>query len=849
MSLIPIYPFLIPFLCTTRSLQISACILGLLRIISYRNGSKHEFNHSLIVMPKPLTHWEYFDREIGGPLAVWRAAPADAAAPPEWPWRRVTVPHCATAADCVDPDRPYSQHPGWYRHRLDVRGANRYERLIIECGGLGQTGEVYIDHTCVYRQDLAYDAFEVDITDAVRDWTASGGDPAAVRLAIRVDNSRDLDALPSDLADFHRHRGLLRPVVLNRRPPIAIGALRLANECCAVGSGRIECAIRLDAHADTANPVSIRIQLTDPDGATVVDQTEDHALWTGFKLVELPAVNTVQPWHPEAPRLYTVHLTVKSEYGEHSVTRRLGFRRTAFEPHGPFLLNGARLEIRGTHRHEDAAAIGGAYCPITLRREMQQIKAMGANAIRLGHYPQDDAVLDLCDELGILVWEEIPWCRGGIGDAAYRERLNRSLRRMIERHRHHPCVVWWGLGNENDWFGDQPQRDEHTVRKQLATLHRLAKTLDPQRFTAIRRCHFAADIVDVYSPSIWAGWYRGHYREYRAALETWRDKVSAMVHAEWGGDSHAHRIHENPYLNLGGVASADGQCDERDGDFQRHGGAPRAAADGDWSESYICDLMDWHLKEQAQMPWMTGGFQWVFRDFATPLRPDNPIPYVNQKGLITRDGRPKDAYYVFQSRWANEPMLHIRGTTMPLRWGREGEPLTVRVDSNCERVRLHVDGVDYGERARNPRRFPAQGLSWEIPFKPGAMRLSAVGHHAGGGRVSRELSLSVYPAGWGPEHRLELAREPCETDRIRIRCRVLDKQGRLCLDSRRLLRLTCCGELSLPPGIGAMGGAAVVEAATGQAWWDLEESGPGAIAVSAQDLPTVVLPLSLSGNV
>ncbi len=793
-----------------------------------------------------LTNWEYIDGEIGGPWAVWRDAPADDAATPEWPWRRVSVPHCATADDCVDPDRPYSQHPGWYRCRLDCRNIDRDERLILECGGLGQTGEVYIDQTCVYRQDLAYDAFEVDITDPVVAWAGNGGDPAVVPLAIRVDNSRDLDAIPSDLSDFHRHRGLLRPIQLDRRPSIAVRDLRLWNSLAEDNlRGRIEGAVRLDTHKETVSPVSILVQLVDPAGETVFKHKKNHPLWTGFKPFDLPVVEAVHPWHPDTPNLYTITVTIASEHGEHSLTRRLGFRRAAFKTHGPFSLNGERLEIRGTHRHEDAAGIGGALCPETLRREMQQIKAMGANAIRLGHYPQDDAVLDQCDELGIMVWEEIPWCRGGIGDEAYRERLNRSLHRMIERHRHHPCLLIWGLGNENDWFGDQPERDENAVRHQIATLHKLAKKLDPQRFTAIRRCNFAADIVDVYSPSIWAGWYRGHYREYRAALEAWRDNVNVMVHAEWGGDSHAGRINENPYAHLGGIGSKDGNCDERNGDFLRQGGATRAASDGDFSETYICDLMDWHLMEQARIPWLTGGFQWIFRDFATPLRPDNPVPFVNQKGLTTRDGRLKDAYFVFQSRWAKEPMLHIRGTTMPVRWGRKNETLNVAVDSNCDRVRLRADGMDYGERVRDPERFPAQGFSWEIPFKSGAMCLVAVGYHAGGGTVSQELNLTVYTADWDTEDRLELSRESLGDGRTRVRCRVMDCRGRVCLDSRRVLRLTCCGNARLPPGIGAMGGASVVEAATGQAWWDLDHSGPAAVAVAGRDLATAVLPLPM----
>jgi len=95
--------------------------------------------------------------------------------------------------------------------------------------------------------------------------------------------------------------------------------------------------------------------------------------------------------------------------------------------------------------------------------------------------------------------------------------------------------------------------------------------------------------------------------------------------------------------------------------------------DGDWSESYIVNLFDWHLAEQEQIPGLTGTAAWIFKDFATPLRPENPIPRVNQKGVVTRDGTPKESYYVFQSYWADGPMIHILGHGWHTRWGAAGE--------------------------------------------------------------------------------------------------------------------------------------------------------------------------------
>ena len=281
---------------------------------------------------------------------------------------------------------------------------------------------------------------------------------------------------------------------------------------------------------------------------------------------------------------------------------------------------------------------------------------MGVNFIRLAHYQQSRIVLNLCDSLGILVWEEIPWCRGGLGGEKYKAQARRMLTNMIEQHYNHPSVIIWGLGNENDWPGDFPEFDKENIRAFMKELNALAHHLDPSRKTAIRRCDFCKDIVDVYSPSIWAGWYRGIYTEYKQVTEEEFEKVNHFLHMEWGGDSHAGRHSENPDKALQQIKAA-GAADERAGDASLFGGAARVSKDGDWSESYICNLFDWHLKEQETMPWLTGTAQWIFKDFSTPVRPDNPIPYVNQKGLVERDLTKKEGYYVFQSYWATKPMV------------------------------------------------------------------------------------------------------------------------------------------------------------------------------------------------
>src|SRR5690606_36718300 len=124
--------------------------------------------------------------------------------------------------------------------------------------------------------------------------------------------------------------------------------------------------------------------------------------------------------------------------------------------------------------------------------------------------------------------------------------------------------------------------------------------LDPSRMTALRRFDFGADVVDVYSPSIWAGWYRGDYHDYEANIKTAMQKYPRLIHAEWGGDSHAGRFSAAPENRLSVQSSQENA--EEVGVATSNEGFARYSKDGDWSESYILDLMDWHLHVQANLP-------------------------------------------------------------------------------------------------------------------------------------------------------------------------------------------------------------------------------------------------------
>ncbi|HJY23795.1 MAG TPA: glycoside hydrolase family 2 TIM barrel-domain containing protein, partial [Hanamia sp.] len=553
-------------------------------------------------------------------------------------------------------------------------------------------------------------------------------------------------------------------------------------------------------------------------------------------------VKKPQLWSTEKPLLYTTETTITTKDGVFTQSEKVGFRHFEFVKKGPFLLNGKRLLLRGTHRHEDHAGVAAAMTEDMMRKEMILMKEMGVNFIRLGHYQQSRIILNLCDSLGIVVWEEIPWCRGGLGGDVYKDQARRMLTNMIEQHYNHPSVIIWGLGNENDWPGDFSEFDKEKIRAFMKELNDLSHQLDPSRKTAIRRCDFCKDIVDVYSPSIWAGWYRGIYTEYKEVTKQEFDKVDHFLHVEWGGDSHAGRHSENPDKALQNVKAA-GAADERAGDASLFGGAARASKDGDWSESYICNVFDWHLKEQETMPWLTGTAQWPFKDFSTPVRPDNPVPYMNQKGVVERDLTKKEGYYVFQSYWTEKPMVHIYGHSWPVRWGDEGEEKMIKVYSNCDEAELFVNGKSVGVKKRNSQDFPAAGLRWNVTLNKGENAVRVVAKK-GKVKVEDTIRFQYQTDKWSKPAKVIIEKISEENGVATVQVKLLDEKNIQCLDAANPVRFGLTGDGEMLDDLGTSSGSRYVQMYNGRAIIRIKTNqGKSVVSAKVEGVPTAFINL------
>jgi beta-galactosidase len=757
-------------------------------------------------------NWEFLKQDLG---SIWETVrPLTKDGPDNYPlWEKVNLPHCFNARDAVDPDVNYYQGPGWYRRRLSIDNPYKNGRTILHFEGAGQKTEVYVYTTKVGTHVGGYDEWFVDITQAVDSFKKAEAFTkqfkGKIPVEIRCDNSRDVESIPSQLSDFNIYGGIYRYLNLVYQPNIAVD-----NLLASTALDKQYHTGTINVSATFYNPEHLKqlsgaIKIMDATGKTI-----SSAAYTAINA----DVNAASPigkftickphlWSPNAPYLYTVEFST----GDYTRKEKVGFRDFLFAANGPFYLNGKRLLLRGTHRHEDHAGVAAAMTDTMMRNEMQLIKDMGANFIRLGHYQQSRIILNLCDSLGILVWEEEPWCRGGLGGEVYKAQARRMLTNMIHQHYNHPSIILWGLGNENDWEGDFPEFDKAKIRAFMSEQNVLAHQLDPLRKTTIRRCEFCKDIPDVYSPSIWAGWYKGKYTEYKTFTQDEFKKVKYPFHAEWGGDSHSGRNSELADKALENIRTSAGVIDTSL--FNR---SANLLKDGDWSENATCNLFDWTLKEQDTMPWLSGSAFWAFKDFSTPIRFDNPLPYMNQKGVVERDLTKKEIYYVVQSYWADKPMAHLYGHNWPVRWGDEGELKMVKAYSNCTEAELWVNGKSYGLKKRNNQDFPAAGLRWMVPFTKGNNVL-VLKAHKGNIIVTDTISQLYQTEKWGKPAHLSLEKIGDKDGTITIQATLTDNKGVLCLDAVNWVNFSLIGDGTLLDDLGTPKGSRKLQVFNGRA--------------------------------
>lgn len=739
-------------------------------------------------------------------------------------WQAIDLPHTWNQWDAVDNSPGYRRDASWYRKEMKIPSYDQAQ-YILYFEGVNISSTVYLNGTEVGGHIGGYVGFEIDVTDHIKKDQQN-------TIDIRVDNSYNRDVVPSQKADFFIYGGITRDVWLKILPNVNFKNIQISTPDVSAKSADTEVVIDFHNAGSLGRNHQVKCQIIDPSTSEVVaEKTIKANKAKKGKCLKLPSVSNPKLWSTSSPNLYEVKTqlldgaTIIDEK-----TETIGYRWYKFDDYGAFYLNGERLLLRGTHRHEEHAGYGAAMPNELHIKDIQQIKDVGANFLRLGHYPQDPTVYETCNKLGIIVWDELPWCRGGMGTDQWQANTERLLEEQIQQNHNHPSILFWSLGNEIYWLPDfENGDDKDMLNNYVSKLNDLAHKLDDSRMTAIRKYYAGSDLVDVFSPSIWSGWYAGVYTNYGKTLKENQKKYKRFLHMEYGGSSHVGRHTENPI-------SGDGSMNEDDwAEVANQVNIKNIAKTGDWTENYIVDLFDWYLGITETSEDLTGNAQWAFKDFGTPLRPENAIPYLNQKGLVDRDGNPKDAYYVFKSYWSDDPFTYIESHTWTERRGPKDKARNVSVFSNCESVELFQNGKSLGKKNRVLGEFPACGLNWDVVFTQGKNELSTIGYKDGKKIADDKMVVNYeYQQADKADH-IDLTYKKLDNGNYLVEAFMKDKNGNRVLDYEKHLYFSRDGEGKLLKDYGTPTRSQVIQMANGYAAIELQPATSGRAIIEARN--------------
>lgn len=507
--------------------------------------------------------------------------------------------------------------PGcWENHPLfaDYRGEGIYRKTFqaqgnvrIECKGVSHTATVYLDGHEIGHHYNAYTPFSVVVSDL---------EPGRHMLEIKADNRFHKDSALHVPNDYMSYGGISRGVVVEELSDLYLEYVHVKtyreNEQWHV---QVKAAVNV-----------LKIGQNEEEDITIQGKIKDTAFeWkltdTAKKHYEFCTdlkINGIEEWSPETPVLYHVELQMlREDEVIDDLIERFGFREICVQ--GKYiLLNGKRLRIKGVCRHEDHPDYGCALPYQTIYNDLVLIRQMGANSIRTAHYPNDEIFLDLCDELGILVWEE-NHARGLEEDRMkhplFEEQAEQVIREMIFYHYNHPCIFIWGILNE---CASETLFGRSCYEKQF----RLIREMDDSRPCTFASCKFFGDICfdlpDVISCNLYPRWYVDKpVRDYLNEVYDW-------IVEDGNGKGKPFIVSE---IGAGGLYGC------------------HNAYHGKWTEEYQADALSEQVSECLKFSESIGVYIWQFCDVRVSSEWFAGRPReMNNKGVVDEYRRPKAAY-------------------------------------------------------------------------------------------------------------------------------------------------------------------------------------------------------------
>lgn len=593
-------------------------------------------------------------------------------------WESVNLPHTFNI-DAYQ-QRNYYQGKGFYRRTLVLPEIVAERRYYMKIDAASKAANIRVNGKEVGSHVGGYTACIVDITEYIRKENL---------IEITVDNGRK-DITPIS-ADFTFWGGIYRDVWLISTPKQHFNMSNMGSDGIFIstpvvnekrGVLKVKCEVTNDSHESSI--LEVRSAIYSPQGKLLQTIKQKQKLKSGETYIfenTSGAIESPDLWSPETPSLYLVKTTLvdpKSGKLLDEKNHKVGFRWFTFDGSKGFFLNGKSYKLRGLNRHQDQAPAGVALDDEAHRRDIFLMKELGCNFIRISHFPQDDAILEMCDELGLLAWEEIPIINIVPNTPGYDDNCEYNLREMIRQHYNHSSVITWGYMNEIlltapsigklEWLACK----ERTVNL-AQRLEAVLKEEDPGRASVMAfnmtnlYNEIGLNLVDVVGWNLYHGWYVDKLKDFNAWCEDQHRRYpdQPMIISEWGAGS----------------------------DKRLHSTQGRAF---DFSIEYQQTYIEHYLPFIENTEWISGCAYWNFIDFNVAARQES-MPRVNNKGLAYNNRIWKDVAYYFKAMWRKDiPVIRIASRDWEMRTGEINKPQSIKIYSNMPEVELFINGQSIG---------------------------------------------------------------------------------------------------------------------------------------------------------
>lgn len=561
-----------------------------------------------------------------------------------------------------------------YFRRVDVPREWAGKRVYLRFKGANQTADVYINSKHIGQHKGGYTAFCFDVTPLVN-FGASNS------IWVRLTNAQDMDVMPL-VGDFNMYGGIYRDVELLVTPAMHISPTDYASSGVYVtptfvSPEKASLTVRAMINGTSGTTGDVRFFVRDASGAALDSVVSRVKIGASGSETVMAMFNISKPhlWHSTVdPNLYKADVVVYSmdkakKVDKDSVGVNFGLRTVEIDANNQFLLNGKPFRIQGVTRHEDVALLGNAMYAQDHERDVQIMRDMGVNAVRLTNYPQSDYFLDLCDRAGIIVWSEIPFTGPGLNrdkgyndSEAFRENGEQQLVEMIRQQYNHPSIIVWGLFNELTQRGDDPLN-------YLRSLAETAKNEDPYRLTAGASnqdgaINFVTDLVGFNKTDGWIAGLPADIGTWGASVRKDFPKLKVAL-SDYGAGASIYQ-HQDSLLKP--VAASYWHPEQ-------------------W-QSYLHEQY-WRVISTKNYFW--GTFVGAMFDFGSASRREGTRAGINDHGLVTFDRTvKKDAYYFYKANWnKDERFVYLASR----RFVERSTPVqTFTVYSPCEMVQLIING-------------------------------------------------------------------------------------------------------------------------------------------------------------